>query len=1026
MLLRKHLAFLSLLMCLLAAIAWSQTVSSQALAARSSQLQGRRDPVAEPDWLAVRPTNRIVEPIDETQLFTLAGQRHPLARSKYGRGRAPLDMRMERMVLVLRADPEQDAALQALLRAQQDPESPSYHHWLTPAEFGQRFGVSALDLMRVAKWLVKHGMAIDEVPASRRAIVFSGNVARVEEAFATQIHRYSVNGEMHYANGNDPEIPRALAPVVRGVMALHDFRSVAQYVARPAYTLYGGHFLEPQDWATIYDVLPLYRQGMDGTGTSIAVLGRVDIALIDIRTFRNNAGLAANDPQIITNGADPGFPCCGDELESAMDVEWAGAIAKNATVKFVTTASGTSDGIALSAQYAVNHNVAPVVSLSYGLCEAALGSGGNAFWNNLWMQAAAQGQSVFVSSGDSGAAGCDSGGASKGSQQGVNGLCSSPYSTCVGGTQFKDTSSPSQYWSPTNGAGRSSALSYIPESAWNESGPSSGLWAGGGGESSVYGKPSWQVAPGVPPDGKRDVPDVALHASGADAYVVQIQGSTTFAGGTSASAPSLASLMAMVVENSGAQGNVNNNFYALANQQWSAGGPAVFHDVTSGNNTVPGVTGFSAGTGYDQSTGLGSVDANILLNNWSNPSSMDFAISPSVSRVTLAPGSSATATVALTGQGGFNSAVTLSASGVPSNVTVKFSSTSLTQSAAVTVTVSAAANATVGSNTITLTATGGGLTRTASFAITVAAPSFSLASSVATASLAAGGSTTLTITTTPANGFKSAITLSAIGLPSGVSASFSPTSIASPGSGTSTLTLKAASNVPSGTASLVVKATGGGITQTQAVRLTTTVPALALGTSSANVTVNDGNSSTVTLNTTGSSGFSSAVGLTVGGLPSGVTASFSPASIALPGTGSSTLTVSATARAIGGVYPLTVTAFGGGISKTQAISLTVVGPTITLSLAGTSTILNRGGSIPIVATTAAVNGFNSSVAVGVTNLPKGVTATFSPASIGAPGSGTSTMTLKAASGTSTGTSTVTITATGGGATVTRPLSLTVK
>ena len=267
-----------------------------------------------------------------------------------------------------------------------------------------------------------------------------------------------------------------------------------------------------------------------------------------------NAGLPPNDPQMIVNGPDPGFAWCDDELESAMDVEWAGAIADNAAIKFVTTKSTATDGINLSAQYAVNHKVAPIVSLSYGLCEAALGSAGNAFWNTTWAQAAAQGMSVFVSSGDGGAAGCDSPAlktATKG--RGVNGLCSSPYSTCVGGTQFNDGYNPGQYWSATNGNGQSSALSYIPELAWNESGWSGGLWAGGGGASIVYRKPGWQAAPGVPADGMRDVPDIALHGSIQDAYVVQVQGKIFYASGTSAATPALASVMALVNERAGAR-----------------------------------------------------------------------------------------------------------------------------------------------------------------------------------------------------------------------------------------------------------------------------------------------------------------------------------------------------------------------------------------------------------------------------------------------------------------------------------------
>ena len=424
---------------LLSTLSWTQT--------RQPSVQVRSP-------LFVRPTNRIIAPIDEAQRVRLSGQTHPSARPENSSGKVAVTQRLERMVLVLQPDPAQEAALEELIRAQQDPDSPYYHQWLTPEAFGKRFGVSAHDLDQVSLWLQSHGMDVEDVPASRRAIVFSATAGQIESALHTSIRKYSVRGAMHYANANDPEIPQALAQVVRGVVSMHDFRSAPMHASAPAYTLSNGaHMLMPQDWITIYDVAPLYRQGLDGTGQSIAVLGRVDVALSDVRTFRANAGLPPNDPQIILNGPDPGFPWCDDEVESALDVEWAGAIALNARVKFITSKSTATDGISLSAQYAVNHNVAPVVSLSYGLCEAALGPAGNAFWNGLWAQAAAQGMSVFVSSGDGGAAGCDSPAQKTATQgKGINGLCSSPYSTCVGGTQFNDGYNPSQYWSSTNAA----------------------------------------------------------------------------------------------------------------------------------------------------------------------------------------------------------------------------------------------------------------------------------------------------------------------------------------------------------------------------------------------------------------------------------------------------------------------------------------------------------------------------------------------------------------------------------------------
>ena len=276
----------------------------------------------------------------------------------------------------------------------------------------------------------------------------------------------------------------------------------------------------------------------------------------------------------------------------------------------------------LSAQYIVTHNLAPVMSTSFGLCEAWLGSSGNNFLNSLWQQAAAQGITVFVSSGDNGAAGCDSASASNATYgRAVNGLCSTPYSVCVGGTEFNDASNASLYWTTSNASGtQASAISYIPEVVWNESGPGAGLWASGGGASTIYAKPNWQTGTGVPADGKRDVPDVSLSAAGHDGYLIVQNGGFYVVGGTSAASPSFAGVMALVVQNTAArQGNANTAFYPLASRQ-RAGGASVFHDVTSGSNSVPGQPGFNATTGYDQATGLGPIDASALVNHWSDSS----------------------------------------------------------------------------------------------------------------------------------------------------------------------------------------------------------------------------------------------------------------------------------------------------------------------------------------------------------------------------------------------------------------------
>jgi pseudomonalisin len=880
--------------------------------------------------LSVRPVDRAAKQIDETQVVALSGSRHPLAEPENLTGEVSQDQRMERMVLVLRADSVQEKALEELIRAQQDPGSPYYHQWLTPQSFGKRFGISRNDLAQVVKWLQGHGMEVDEIPASRRSVVFSGSVAQVQSAFHTSIRKYFVRGESHYANATDPEIPQALAEVIHGVVSLHDFRSAPQIVASvPAYTAgNGAHFLAPQDWDTIYDVSPLYSQGLDGTGQSIAVLGRVDVALPDVRTFRSNSGLPANDPQMIVNGTDPGFPDCNDEAESALDVEWAGAIAKNATVKFVTSKSGATDGINLSAQYAVNNNVAPIVTLSYGLCEAADSSAGNAFWNGLWAQAASQGMSVFVSAGDSGAAGCDSPNLATATYgRGVNALCSSPYSSCVGGTQFNDVYNPDQYWSQTNGSGMASALSYIPEVAWNESGWSGGLWSTGGGASKVYSKPTWQNAPGVPVDGMRDVPDVSMTSAIHDAYIIQIQGGTFLVAGTSAATPSLASVMALVLEKTGAsQGNVNPILYSLANLQYSANGAAVFHDITSGNNSVPGVTGYNAGTGYDLATGLGSVDANLLVNHWGDHIASTFTLTPSSSTVSVVRGSSSAVTLTETAQGGFTSTVALSASRLPAGITASFLPTSIAApNGSSTLTLSAASGTTAGSYSLTLTGTGGGVTKTAPLSLTVVVPSFTLTSSAASANVALGAPAKITLTTATLNGFNKAVALSVSGLPKGVTAGFSRSSIPAPGSGTSTLTLTETTGAISGTYNLTVTATGGGVTKTQPLSLKVVAPSFTMRLSGTSVSMRQGGTMPVTVTTTAVSGFNSAVALSVSGLPKGVTASFTRASIAAPGNGSSTLTlkVASGTGANVGTYTLTVTGAGGRLTQTQKLTLIV-------------------------------------------------------------------------------------------------------
>src|SRR5689334_4964226 len=509
--------------------------------------------------------------VNDADRVTLHGNTHPLARAEFDRGSADAATPMNNMVLVLSLRPGAQAQLQQLLAEQQDPKSPNFHKWLTPAEFGLRFGPSDQDIADVANWLKKFGFVIEDVANSRMWVNFSGDVQKVERAFQTNIRLYEVNGKLHHANASDPTIPRALTGLVVGVASLNDFpkhRNSTVNQLPPDFTAANGsHFLAPADFAAIYNVNPLYNASpaIDGTGQTIAIVGRTDINLADVQFFRSFFGLPANDPIFVHTGADPGNLGGGEETEADLDVEWSGAVAKNAIIKFVISQStATTDGVDLSAQFIVNNNLANVMSTSFGLCEQALGATGNNFWNTLWQQAAAQGITPFVSSGDSGAAGCDASTsvtAVKG--PGVNGLSSTPNSISVGGTEFNEGTGT--FWSPTNDpTTQASVLSYIPEVVWNESGNVAGgsdLFATGGGASTVYPKPSYQAGPGVPADGARDVPDVALSSASHDGYLI-IQGHTArrtglvSAGGTSAASPSFAGLMALVVQKTGAaQGN---------------------------------------------------------------------------------------------------------------------------------------------------------------------------------------------------------------------------------------------------------------------------------------------------------------------------------------------------------------------------------------------------------------------------------------------------------------------------------------
>jgi hypothetical protein len=688
------------------------------------------------------PSSRITQAIDETERATLAGTTPKAIKTAHDLGTIEGNRSFQRMMLVLTPSSEQQASLKRLVENQHNKNSADYHKWLTPAQFAAKFGPSDDDLAQVKGWLQSQGLNPTGVGKARQWIEFSGNVQQVNSAFRTSIHRFESNGNTHIANSSDISIPAALTPVVSGVLSLNDFRTQPAHskvtsVKRndkgklvpvdPNFTSIDSngnylYYLAPADFQRIYNASPLLKSNIDGTGISIAVAGRSDIDLVDVQAFRKVFGLSQNDPNFIVNGPDPGTPNSNDMSESSLDVEWAGAVAPGATINFVASANtDTTDGVDLSSAYIVDNALSPIMSVSYGLCEPLMGPTENQFYNALWRQAAAEGITVFVSTGDVGAAQCDGDMQNRGldavgpAQYGptISGLSSTPYNVAVGGTQFNEANNSAAYWSLNSDSTSESALGYIPEQAWNEScdpqlaqtgtncvngqtsyhlesdggGPSNCSQSSVDGQGNVtciagYAKPSWQTGIGVPSDGVRDTPDLSLNASPDDeGYLFCFLGSCQTAtinsqtvlngasvvGGTSASAPSMAGIMALVEHKNGAfQGQANYVFYKLAAMDSGSScdssamtdptQPSLcnFHDITMGSNSVPGLPGYgtstaewSAGVGYDMATGLGTVNAANLAANWGKVTVAGSATTLTASGTTLSHGQPLTINIAV-------------------------------------------------------------------------------------------------------------------------------------------------------------------------------------------------------------------------------------------------------------------------------------------------------------------------------------------------------------------------------------------
>jgi subtilase family serine protease len=670
--------------------------------------------------------NRLTQPINPTALVSIKATVHPLANAANDRGAAPDGMPLTRLQILLKRSDTQEAALKQLINDLHTPYTAHYHRWLTPQQFGEQFGPTDADIATLRTWLQSRGFNVTRVNPGKHTLEMNASVAQFRSTFHAQIHKYEVHGQIHYANATDPQIPAALAPVFGGFASLNNFSlksngrvlGKATYDpktarATPQWTVANGtsnsFALAPADFSVQYDLNPLYAAGISGEGQSIAIINEANINLTLVNSFRTLFGLPANPPTVIIDGNDPGIDGINNpdgpnnaSAEAYQDVEWAGAVAPAAAIDLVIAAdTALQSGLTLAAEHAVYGNIAPVMSLSFSECEAALGSG-NQFWSGLWEQAAAQGITVMVSTGDTGSAGCD-GNTQQFAVMGraVNGYASTAYNVAVGGTDFYYSSwnqgqtainaQLANYWNttPSNGAPVASIKGVIPEQPWNDSqyglnlggfpGGKTSINGGGGGASTVNQKPAWQTGLGVPVDGMRDLPDVALFAADdanssyypicaadGDCQPASSGGAVQFTGvgGTSLSAPSFAGMMALVNQKYGPQGQANFVLYPLAAQF-----PAAFHDVINGTNSVPcntvtlmvgppggdfddftyyppldciavatpvtatdpiyGTTAegqigagttpqYTAAPGYDQATGLGTIDANVMVTNWGN------------------------------------------------------------------------------------------------------------------------------------------------------------------------------------------------------------------------------------------------------------------------------------------------------------------------------------------------------------------------------------------------------------------------
>ncbi len=648
-----------------------------------------------PASVASLGADRVPDVSSFAQRTALAGHRPAWAAAAADRGALP-DGQSVQLTLALTRAPEVQAAFEQLLADQQNPSSPRFHQWLTPQQVGAHFGPTPHDLDALTNWLTGQGFHVDAVTPSRIFVQATAPAAVVAAAFGTSLHRYEVAYgsaiEPMQAPTVEPTLPVALAPLVAyigglTVVPVHTFshievRTATSSAATGSASVHpnltassSNHFVTPLDFNRIYDVPTIA-----GSGQKVMIVGGSRLSPADLSYFESNTALTSYSPNVIVDPAyaDPGQTSDGNQGEATLDFERVYGTDPAAQVDLVIAANWLNGAVNQNLiLYAINTVNDPVMSLSFGACENLQPTGYVKQEDAMYSQAASQGITTLVSSGDAGVTGCAVHGVAATTiyaYPNINDICASSYVTCVGGTQFNDTANPSAYWATSNSTGYFSALSYIPEGAWNEPRNAGSnvasvpyvVAASGGGPSTIIAKPSWQTGTGVPADGVRDTPDMSFGAAGHDGYFSclasgggscvpnanNLFGFVAFSG-TSASAPSMAGVVALLDQKLGArQGNINPMLYRLA-----ASTPAAFHDTTFAsagvtscstatpstcNNSTPGptsltggVAGYTLQTGYDLVTGLGSLDVSAFLTAAAIPTTLASSNSLSATPATI-------------------------------------------------------------------------------------------------------------------------------------------------------------------------------------------------------------------------------------------------------------------------------------------------------------------------------------------------------------------------------------------------------